>query len=102
MRLWICQVSINWSSMIVPFVSLGIPELMRLHAPCWPVEAEQPLEMIVAADVVATDAVPVGLPGPVRVAAEGKGDPLRVPGHHRLDGAVAAEGVPQQTVQRRR
>src|SRR5262249_47209746 len=76
-----------------------LAELMLLDRSRRPVQTEQPLEVIIAADVVPADAVPFRLPGPMRVATEGEGDALRVTLQQLLQGTVAAEGVPEQDVQ---
>src|SRR5687768_9508757 len=75
---------------------------MRLDDAGRPAQHQQSLEMIVAADVEATDAMPLCLPDAVRVTAEGEGDPRGMPGQQVLQGPIAAEGVPQQAVQRGR
>src|SRR5262249_11055267 len=84
-------------SSILPF----LPKRMALHRPGRPVQPQQALERIVAADVVATYAVHRAFPGAVGVSAEGKGDAVGVAPEQLLDAGVAGEAVPQPAIQRR-
>ena len=76
-----------------------ISKLVRRHGSFGPVQHEQPLEPIIAADVVAPDGAERRFARPVRVAAEGERDALRMARQHFFHRAVAAERVPQQAVQ---
>src|SRR5262245_3659975 len=78
-----------------------VAELVGDDGPHGPFEAEQALDGVIGADVVAADALPGVLAGPVRVPAEGERDSVRVPAQHRLEGPVAPERVPEETVERR-
>src|SRR5438094_1586447 len=71
---------------------------MDVHTAPWPIQEQQPFEMIVAADVVTSDLLQGILPRPVRMPAEGERNTIRVACQDRLQGLITREGLPKQTV----
>src|SRR5262245_48913634 len=91
----------SYSELRAPAAS-RLAELMFLDRPLRPRQPQQPLVVIVAADVVTFDRPERVGPLAVGVPAEGEGDALRVGRQQLLDADVAGEGVPQETVQQYR
>src|SRR5262245_4332553 len=72
---------------------------MRLHTSAWPLQPQQPLEVVIAADVVPANAAQRILALAMCVPAEREGDSVRVARQQLLDSDIAGEGIPQETVQ---
>src|SRR5262245_37181278 len=67
-----------------PVGPVGVAERLGFDRAGGPVKREQPLEVVVAADVETADAVELALAGAVGVAAEGEWDAGGVPGQQLL------------------
>src|SRR4051812_14950222 len=76
-----------------------ITKRMRLNLPGRPIQAQQALEVIIAANVVSADRAKIVLARSVGVATESEGDPILMLREKFLHCAITAEGDPQQPIQ---
>src|SRR5262249_40170382 len=70
-----------------------------LDAPARPLQPQEALEVVIAADVIPANSTQRILALAVSVPAEGEGDSVRVAGQQLLDPDIARERIPQETVQ---
>src|SRR5262252_5505764 len=73
-----------------------VSEGMIGRSRCRPVDQQQALEVIIAADVVSLDRADLVFAGAMGMATENERHTLRIPGQHPGQGRVAGEGVPEQ------
>src|SRR5207249_1858563 len=94
---WIGCLRVRRSRIQADWVGCNLPsrvaELVRLDDAGRPVEHQQALEVVIAADIVPADATQRSFALPVRVAAEGEGDAGGLAGLKVLHPRVAGEGL---------
>ena len=77
---------------------LRIAELVLGYGAAWPLEFEQALEVVIAANVDPMAARELIRSGPMRVTRKDKCDALAMTAQDRFQGAIAGKRVPEQPI----
>src|SRR5216110_3541714 len=80
--------------------TIGIAENISRHGPCRPIQHQQPLEVVISADVVAVDVAQCVLASAMGMATKDKWNALRIFRYDQFQSPIAGKRIPKEPIHR--